>query len=246
MWMSLSTPSAPRAQAENSLKTAISTQKTVEPKVRVAELIVTVEQPRYRKGDWQAVSIQPAVADNVQISSINGVTPIPLTRFTRVKVKGHVQTWGGKYQLKFFECEPVPIEYRNPVRTILARNGVPKVRAEFLESELGDDFARKIVHDPALIRKLFHKIKEPGTKAIECSCVAAIAGNEIFQALNAVGAPQATIDAAAAFDLEKQDVYDLIERGCRSSEPMISPSIPISKPYSLSILTAPRVLHMRR
>lgn len=45
------------------------------------------------------------------------------------------------------------------------------------------------------------------------SCRKAVAGNEIYQALNAVGAPQATIDAATAYDLETQDVYNLIERG---------------------------------
>jgi exodeoxyribonuclease V alpha subunit len=97
--------------------------------------------------------------------------------------------------------------------TILSRAGVPKVRGEMMQSNLGEDFAKKIVDDPGHIKQLFPRIKQAGTDAILTSCQKAVAGNEIFQALNAVGAPQKAIDAAVAFDPEKQDVYDLIERG---------------------------------
>jgi hypothetical protein len=86
-----------------------------------------------------------------------------------------------------------------------------------MQSDLGEDFAKVIAADPSHIKRLFPRIKEAGTEAILTSCRKAVAGNEIFQALNSVGASQKAIDAAVAFDLETQSVYSLIERGLQFS-----------------------------
>ena len=140
-------------------------------------------------------------------------------------------------------CEEIPAEYKNPVATLLTRAGVPKVRIEILQSDLGDDLAQKIVGDPSHIERLFPRIKEPGKKAILTACQKAVVGNEIFQALNAVGASQSAIEAASAFDVEKQDVYDLVERGLAFSRadalaqhPAIQPLQPFDR-YSPSRIT---------
>jgi hypothetical protein len=185
---------------------------TLPPKT--VEIVARIEQPWCRKSDgWQVAAITPITVENITISSIVGVTPLKLSRFMRVKIKGVIGARFGKYQVLFAECEEAPAEYKNPIATIMARAGVPKARHDTLQTELGEDYAKTIAADPSHIRRLFPRIKKPGTKAIRTSCEKAVAGNEIFQALNAVGAPQKTIDAASAFDLEKQSVYDLIERG---------------------------------
>jgi hypothetical protein len=177
------------------------------------ELVVTIDRPYCRKeSGWQAAAINPVIVDGKEVSAITGVTEIVLSRFVRVKIKGSVGSRFGKYQIKFFECAVVEAEYRNPILTILARNGVPKARGEFLQSVLGEDFAQKIVEDPSLIKQHFPKIRDGADKILK-SCQLAVGGNELFKALNAVGAPQATIDAALSYDLEKQSVYGLIERG---------------------------------
>jgi hypothetical protein len=152
---------------------------------------------------------QPVEVEDVKVSAIVGVTPISLDRFVRVKV---ITARAGKYQLAFFACEVIPAEYRNPIATVMSRAGVPKTRHEKLLADLGEDYAHKVVAEPSHIRRLFLRIKEPATQAILTACRKTVAGNEIFQALNAVGAPRTTIDAAMAFDPKTQSVYDLIER----------------------------------
>ena len=113
-----------------------------------------------------------------------------------------------------------------------------------MQSDLGEDFAHKIAADPSHIKRLFPRIKGPGTEAILTSCRKAVAGNEIFQALNAVGAKQKAIDAAIAFDLEKQDVYDLIERGlqfARADALAQHPAIQALQPFNRH--SASRIAH---
>jgi hypothetical protein len=89
--------------------------------------------------------------------------------------------------------------------------------------------------NPSHIKRLFPRVKEPGANAILTSCRKAVAGNEIFQALNAVGAPQKTIDAAIAFDLETQSIYSLIERGlpfARADALAQHPAVQALQPFS--------------
>lgn len=113
-------------------------------------IIATVEQPRCHKDSgWQAVGIRPVEAEGIIITSIVGVTALTLSRFVRVKVKGFIEIRFGKYQLNFAECEEVAAEYKNPILTILARAGVPKVRGEIMQSDLGEDFAQKVAADPS-------------------------------------------------------------------------------------------------
>jgi exodeoxyribonuclease V alpha subunit len=128
--------------------------------------------------------------------------------------------------------------------TILSRAGVPKVRGEIMQSDLGENFAHKVAADPSHIKRLFPRIKEAGTEDILTACQKAAAGNEIFQALNAVGANQKAIDAAIAFDLEKQDVYDLIERGlqfARADALAQHPAIQTLQPFNRH--SASRITH---
>jgi hypothetical protein len=222
--MVLNNASARPAQGETSLP----------PKKPPLELTVVVERPFHRKDNWQAVAIRPVDVNGHEITAITGVTQIVLSRFTRVRIKGYLEIRFGKYQVKFFECEIVEAEYRNPIFTVLARNSVPKARGEYLLSDLGEDFAQKIVDDPGLIKQHFPKIRT-GADAILKSCELAVADSEIFQALNAVGAPQKTIDAASAFDLETQDVYDLVERGLpfsRADDLAQHPAITALQPFN--------------
>jgi hypothetical protein len=113
----------------------------------------------------QAQKTRQAVEIIVTVEQL-GVTALTSSRFTRVKVKGSIESRFGKYQLKFTECEETRAEYRNPIFTILARAGVPKVRGEIMQADLGEDFAHKIAADPSLIQRLFPRIKGPGTEAI--------------------------------------------------------------------------------
>jgi hypothetical protein len=57
------------------------------------------------------------------------------------------------------------------------------VRGQTNHHRLGEDFAQKIAADPSHIKRLFPRIKGPGTEAILTACQKAAAGNEIFQAL---------------------------------------------------------------
>jgi hypothetical protein len=193
---------------------AATKKQAASGRIQPITITVTVEQPRcHKESGWQAVGIRPVAADGVVISSIVGVTSLTLSRFMRVRVKGFIEIRFGKYQLNFAECEEVQAEYKNPILTILTRAGVPKVRGEIMQNDLGENFAQKVADDLSHIKRLFPKIKEAGTEAILTSCRKAAAGNEIFQALNSVGASQKAIDAAVAFDLETQSVYSLMDRG---------------------------------
>ena len=178
------------------------------------EIIASIDQPRFHNKDtgWQVASIKPVKVEGIEISAITGNTPLTLSRFMRVKVRGFVKVKFGKYQIDFIKCEEVEAEYRNPIMTVLSRAGVSKARCEVMRIELGEDFASKIASDPSHIQRMFPKIKKPGQDAIRVSCEKVAAGNAVFQALNAVGAPQETINAASAFDLAKQDIYDLLAR----------------------------------
>jgi hypothetical protein len=207
---------------------------------KIVEITVTVEQPCWpRKPQegayWQVAGIRPVMVEGVRISAIVGVAPCTLSRFVRVKVRGSLGVRHGKYQIEFFECELVEAEYRNPILTILGRNGVPKARGLFLQSELGEDFARKIAEDPSHIKRLLPRIREPAIETIVKSCNLANAGGALFQALNAVGAPQVTIDDASAFDLEKQSIYSLVERGlpfARADALAQHPDIQVLQPFN--------------
>jgi ATP-dependent exoDNAse (exonuclease V) alpha subunit len=198
--VSLYATSAPPAQLNSPVKLPL-------------QITVSIDRPLYRnESGWQAAAILPVDVDGKEVTAIAGVTNIVLSKHMRVKIVGWLGIRFGKYQIKFHEAEIAEAEYRNPIFVILGRNGVPKVRGETLQNELGEDFAQKIAADPALIKQLFPKIRT-GADAILKSCQLAVAGTELFKALNSVGAPQKTIDAALSYDLETQSVYGLIERG---------------------------------
>jgi hypothetical protein len=85
------------------------------PRREPLEITVVIERPYCRKDSgWQAAAIRPIEVNGHEISAITGVTPLVLSRFTRVTIKGYLETRFGKYQVKFFECAIVEAEYRYP------------------------------------------------------------------------------------------------------------------------------------